>query len=112
MGNECLHVIAPELLEDALVNCGTQNLPVVKRRRERPLLSQAKSSINGNPTHHTRVEKLLTAAAYFPDALIRTGPVICNPVDQPVDLFPCVVGKRVAILRCEIDSIHELAIDV
>ena len=55
---------------------------------------------------------MLSAATYFPNALIGPPPVIAQPVDQVTQMHPEVVRDGIAVLVGQIHGIHELAVDV
>ncbi len=58
------------------------------------------------------MQELPGPAANLPDTLVRTPPIVAQPIQQTLNLLPSRMRDRLAILIRQIDGIHHLAINV
>src|SRR5258708_10785948 len=107
-----LQLLAPEIRENVIPDLISRVLPDIERSRKGPLLSQAQRAIECDPAHNSRMEELPGPAAHLPDTLIRTPPIVPQPLQQTLNILPSRMGDRLTILIREIDGIHHLAINV
>src|SRR5437879_5366677 len=72
---------------------------------------QANSMVKGHPAHQARMDKGLGATSHLPDPLIRLMPVQSQPAKQTTQVLPEIIGN-VLVAIIDVDSVHQLAIDV
>src|SRR4030095_3564078 len=58
------------------------------------------------------MQDLSGPAAHFPDTLIRTLPIVPQPLQQTLNLLPSPVRDRLAVFVREVDGIHHLAVNI
>src|ERR1700730_11384950 len=58
------------------------------------------------------MQELPGPAAHFPDTLIRTLPIVPQPLQQTMNLLPSPVRDRFTVFVREVDGIHHLAINI
>ena len=79
--HEGTSLFVPTLGHDLLVDTIHGFLPSISVSRERALISQSQSPIDGNPGHQFGVDVVLLSAANFPYTFVLPLPVSTNPVD-------------------------------
>src|SRR6266404_4843677 len=58
------------------------------------------------------MQELPGPAAHFPDTLIRTPPIVPQPLQQTLNILPSAVRDRFTVFIREVDGIHHLAVNI
>src|SRR5437899_2039028 len=58
------------------------------------------------------MQELPGPAAHFPDTLIRTPPIVPQPLQQTLNLQPSPVRDRLTVFIREVDGIHHFAVNI
>lgn len=69
-------------------------------------------AVERRPAHHAREQELAGTAACLPDALVRSTPVLGDPIEQAPQVHPEVVRDRLTVLVIEVDRVQQLPVDV
>src|SRR5215212_1661157 len=110
--HERLALGAPSPVHDLLVDLVTYLQPSLAVGGEGALVSESQATVYGDPAHELRVDEVPPPASDLPDSLIFTSPVVADPVDQPAQVGPQLVPDGVTVLVVEVDSVHQLTVDV
>src|SRR5258707_13253671 len=58
------------------------------------------------------MQELPGHAAHFPDTLIRTAPIVPQPLQQTLNLQPSLVRHRLTVFIGEVDGLHHLSVNI
>src|SRR5260370_33226140 len=58
------------------------------------------------------MQELPGPAAHFPDTLIRTPPIVPQPLQQTLNILPSPVRDRFTVFIRQVDGIHHLAVNI
>ncbi|RMS09672.1 hypothetical protein ALP72_05644 [Pseudomonas coronafaciens pv. coronafaciens] len=111
-----LHKVAqffvPEVLPNVVLDIFAHLVPAFERPRQRTFQGQAQSTIQRHPAHQPRMQKVLIAAAHFPNAHIAVIPVLAHVIYLTHHMFPAFMGDCVTVLVGQVNGVHQLAVDV
>src|SRR5215213_2447830 len=110
--HERLALLTPALLHNLLIDLIAHFQPSLAVGGEGALVSESQATVYGDPAHELRVDEVPPPASDLPDSLIFTSPVVADPVDQPAQVGPQLVPDGVTVLVVEVDSVHQLTVDV
>jgi hypothetical protein len=83
--------------EDLLVDPVAHAAPPGQWGRERAFRRQAQATVEGHPAQDAGVEELVQPTAYLPDPRIGEVPMVTDPIQQPGEIPPQIMGDRLAV---------------
>src|SRR6185503_1047149 len=58
------------------------------------------------------MEEFSRSAADLPNPLVRTPPIVSQPLEHAVNVLPTVMGRSVGVFIGQVQRVHKLAVDI
>src|ERR1700688_688175 len=89
--SKCVAFLVPAFSHHFFIDSVPLPQPLSAVGWKRSLVGQAKTTIQSNPVHDFRINKMFLSIAHLPDAGVRELPVLADPLQASANLHPNIV---------------------